>query len=140
MHRPDHQELLICRVGPRRGDDGIGLTGTLVGFLIFMTMLLFSAQVLVRLYATSAVTSAATRAAEAVAASPDPIGSVAGAQAAARSQLGTWGATRTRFIWKEVDAQQVVLEVDGVSPGLLPLPVGWRTISRTVTVRTERFR
>jgi hypothetical protein len=96
--------------------------------------------VLVRLYATSALTSAAERAAETVADSATPGTTTASAEEAARTQLGSFGATRTSFVWKEVDAQQVVLEVDGLSPGFLPLPRGWRTISRTVTVRSERFR
>jgi hypothetical protein len=130
-----------AEVSPGRGagDRGIAVVGTIVGFTIFLILLLFSAQVLIRLYATSALTSAATRAAETVAQSPDPAASVPSAESEARSQLGTFGATRTVFIWKEVDDQQVVLEVEGDTPGLLPLPAGWRTIDRTVTVRTERF-
>ena len=116
------------------------MVGTLVGFLIFMLLLLFSVQILVRLYATSALTASATRAAEAVADAPDPTSAIATAEASARTQLGTFGASRTTFDWKEVDSQQVVLEVVGVSPGFLPLPSSWRRIERTVTVRTERFR
>jgi hypothetical protein len=114
--------------------------GTLVGFSIFLTLLLFSAQFLVRLYATSTLTSAAARAAQQVAESPDPAAAVPDAEAAARADLGPFGATRTRFVWKEADFQQVVLEVTGESPQFLPIPAGWRTIDRTVTVRTERFR
>jgi hypothetical protein len=34
----------------------------------------------------------------------------------------------------------VIVEVIGQTPGFLPLPPTWRTIDRTVTVRTERFR
>jgi hypothetical protein len=114
--------------------------GTLVGFSIFLTLMLFSAQFLVRLYATSTLTSAAARAAQQVAESPDPAAAVPDAEAAARADLGPFGATRTRFVWKEADFQQVVLEVTGASPQFLPIPAGWRTIDRTVTVRTERFR
>jgi hypothetical protein len=105
-----------------------------------LILLLFAAQVIVRLYATSALTSAATRAAETVAQSPDPMRSVGAAEAAARNQLGTFGATRTRFLWKEVDNQQVVLEVEAESPTLLPVPSGWKAINRTVVVRVESFR
>jgi Flp pilus assembly protein TadG len=123
-----------------RDERGTAVVGTLVGFLIFMVLLLFSVQTLVHLYATSALTASATTAAEAVADSPDPTAAVASAEASARTQLGTFGATRTTFDWKEVDGQQVVLEVVGVSPGFLPLPSSWRRIERTVTVRTERFR
>jgi hypothetical protein len=114
--------------------------GTFVGFAIFMTLLLFSAQFLVRLYATSTLTTAANRAAEQVADSPDPAAAVPDAEAAARADSEIFGATRTHFVWKEADLQQVVLEVTGQSPGFLPLPSAWRTIQRTVTVRTERFR
>jgi hypothetical protein len=112
----------------------------LVGFLIFMMLLLFSVQILVRLYAASALTASATSAADTVASSVNPAAAEPAAEAAARSQLGTFGATRTTFRWVEADPQQVVLRVNGRSPAFLPLPVSWLTISRTVTVRTERFR
>jgi hypothetical protein len=120
-------------------DRGTAIVGTLVGFLIFMTLLLFCVQFLVRLYATSTLTAAAASAAERVADSPDPAAAAPGAVAAARQQLGTFGATHTTFVWKEVDAQRVVLEVHGDSPSFLPLPAAWRSISRTVTYRTETF-
>lgn len=121
-------------------DRGVAIVGTLVGFAIFLTLLLFSAQVLVRLYATSALTSAATRAAETVAQATDPESEVGPAEATARASLGTYGTAHTAFIWREVDGQAVVLEVIAPGPGLLPLPSSWRQIRRTVTVRTERFR
>lgn len=118
----------------------MALIGTLVGFVIFVLLLLFAAQVMVRMYATSALTSAATRAAETVAESPDPLLSVATAEDEARARLGTFGARDTSFSWEEVDSQQVVLHVRGRSPEFLPLVPGWQDIARTVTVRTERFR
>ena len=114
--------------------------GTLVGFLVFMILLLFAVQMLVRLYATSTLTSAAAGAAEQVADAPDPLAAAPAAEAAARQQLGSFGATRTTFVWEEINAQQIVLHVRGDSPSFLPLPAGWRIISRTVSVRTERFR
>ena len=116
------------------------MVGTFVGFSIFLVLLLFSAQFLVRLYATSTLTTTANRAAQQVAESADPAAAVPGAEAAARSGLGVFGATRTRFMWKEADTRQVVLEVTGQSPAFLPLPGDWRMIQRTVTIRTERFR
>jgi hypothetical protein len=131
------------RRGPahgRRREEGTGAIGTFVGFTIFLTLLLFSAQVLVRLYATSTLTMTANRAAQQVASSPDPPAAIPQAEAAAREGLGVFGATRTRFVWKEADLQQVVVEVTGQASGFLPWPSGWRTIHRTVTVRTERFR
>ena len=123
-----------------RREEGVAVVGTLVGFAIFLTLLLFATQVIVRLYATSALTSAATRAAETVAQSPVPALSIPSAEAAARAQLGSFGATRTTFVWKEVDADEVVLEVEGRSPEFLPVLPGWTRITRTVTVRTEQFR
>lgn len=123
------------------GDEaGFGLVGTLVGFVIFLVLLLFATQVIVRLYATSVVTSAATRAAEAVAQAPDPVAETAPAETAARRQLGSFEAARSRFVWEEIDASRVVLRVVAQSPEFLPGLAGWTRISRQVTVRTERFR
>ena len=127
-------------VGRRQMASGTSVVGTFVGFLIFMILLLFSAQVLVRMYATSTLTAAASRAAEDVAESPDPRTAAPAAVEEARQQLGPFGATRTRFTWLEVDGQQIVLKVQGDSPTLLPLPGGWKAIVRTVTVRSEEFR
>lgn len=121
-------------------DRGVAIVGTLVGFAIFMVLLLFACQVILRLYATSALTSAATRAAETVAGSPTPEAAVGPAEAAARQQLGSFGAERTTFVWEEVDSLRVVLEVKASTPQLLPVPYGWQLITRTVSVRTERFR
>ena len=129
-----------ARTAHHGSEHGTSIVGTFVGFLIFMTLLLFSVQVLVRLYATSTLTAAAARAAQQVAEAPDPTAAAPAAEAAARQQLGSFGATRTRFDWLEVDGQQVVLEVRGESPTFLPLPADWSAISRTVTFRTERFR
>jgi hypothetical protein len=123
-----------------RSETGTAVVGTLVGFLIFLILLLLSVQILVRLYAASALTASATNAAEMVADSSEPAAAVPGAEASARSRLGTFGATRTTFDWREVDPQQVVLQVNGLSPAFLPLPASWLSIRRTVTVRTERFR
>lgn len=134
MHRSVRAHLLNC------DERATAIVGTLVGFLIFLVLLLLATQVVVRLYATSALTSAATRAAETVASSPTPPSGVAGAEARARSELGSFGASHTTFLWREVDAEQVVLEVQGRSPEFLPGLPGWSRIDRTVTVRTERFR
>jgi hypothetical protein len=105
-----------------------------------MLLLLLAVQTLVRMYASSALDAAASDAAREVAESRDPPAAVAAAEADARARLGSFGARHTTFVWKEVDGAQVVLQVRGVSPGFLPLPTPWRTITRTVAVRTERFR
>ena len=112
----------------------------MVGFAIFLVTLLFAAQVTVRLYATSAVTSAALRAAQTVAQAPVPELEVAAAETAARDQLGAFASARVSFVWKEVDASRIVLRVVARSPEFLPGLAGWSSITRTVTVRTERFR
>lgn len=127
-------------MGPGRRDAGTAIVGTTVGFLIFVLLLLFATQVIVRLYAESALTSAATRAAEMVSSTPDPPTGVAAAEAAARQQLGGFGARQISFRWREVDDRQIVLEVTGRSPEFLPGLPGWSRLDRTVTVRTERFR
>ena len=122
-------------------EQGTAVVGTLVGFVVFLVLLLFAVQIVVRLYATSAVTSAATRAAEAVASAPGgPAVGVAGAEADARSQLGSFGGADVTFVWEEADASRVVLRVTARSPEFLPGLPGWSRITRTVTVRTERFR
>ncbi|HWG73528.1 MAG TPA: hypothetical protein VG184_05695 [Acidimicrobiales bacterium] len=116
------------------------MVGTLVGATIFLVLLLFAVQVVVRLYTTSVLTSAAFGAAQQVATASDQQGDVAAAEAAARARMGSFGRAHTTFIWHEVDAQQVVLEVQAYSPGFVPLPASYRRIDRTVSVRTERFR
>ena len=125
----------------RRGSAGVGLIDTTVGFLIFLTLLLFSAQLLVRLYASSAIGSAASHAAEEVAYSPDPAAEVPVAEADARRQLGSFGnPTRTTFAWGPLDGNVVVLKITGRAPGLVPFDAGWRIVTRTVIVRVERLR
>ncbi|HVA74726.1 MAG TPA: hypothetical protein VNF71_09195 [Acidimicrobiales bacterium] len=118
----------------------MGLIDTTVGFLIFLTLLLFSAQLLVRLYASSALSSAASHAAEEVAYAPDPPAEVPIAESDARRRLGSFGGPRTTFDWGPVGGDIVVLKVTGHTPALVPFDRGWTTITRTVTVRVERFR
>jgi hypothetical protein len=128
------------QTGWRGRDSGTAIVGTLVGFAIFMLLLLLAVQVAVRLYATSAITAAAESAASQVASAPVPAAEVPAAEGAARARLGGFGAEHTRFDWLEVDANQVVLEVTAEPPSFLPGLSSWGAIRRTVTVRTERFR
>jgi hypothetical protein len=116
------------------------MVGTMIGATIFLLFLLLAAQFLVRLYVTSVVTSAAYQAAQAVATSAGESSAIPAAQLQARQRMGTFGGAHAQFIWREVDAQQVVLEVIDESPAFTPLPHSYRRIDRTVTVRTERFR
>jgi hypothetical protein len=166
LHRPDQPQLLrsvvdlpkrrryqciagkLAPVGPRRfewwlrrGDAGTGLVGTLFGATFFLLLLLFAVQVIVRLYATSVLTSVAFDTASAVATNPDnQVAEEAVAERQAVDKLGGLGRAHTRFIWEEADANQVVLRVESETPSFLPLPASYRQVSRTVTVRTERFR
>ncbi|MHB1930163.1 MAG: hypothetical protein ACYDEN_12445 [Acidimicrobiales bacterium] len=107
---------------------------------MFLTLLLFCAQVLVHLYATSMVTAAATDAADAVAQAGGAPAAVPVAQADAVASLGGWGAAHTSFDWLVVGPDVIRLRVVAESPGFLDLPGVSRVIRRTVTVRTEVFR
>lgn len=116
------------------------MVSTFVGFTIMMVVLMFAAQVLVRLYVASVLSATATHAAEQAAFSSDPASAVGPAEADARTAMGRFGAERTSFHWIEADDRWVVLRVSGRSPVFLPWPEEWTQISRTVRVRTERFR
>jgi Flp pilus assembly protein TadG len=116
------------------------MVGTLFGVAIFLGLLMVAVEFLIRLYATSVLTSVAFDAARSVA--DDPANQAQQAVVAtttARRQLGSMAQGAT-FTWREVDGQEVVLEVRADSPGFAPLPSAFRRIDRTVTVRTERFR
>jgi hypothetical protein len=146
LHRPVVEQQLLNRRPAhaalvRTGHEaGTAVVGTLVGFLIFMVLMLLGLQTLIHLYATSAVTAAANEAAQQVATAGGQPGGVPAAEASARASLGSFGADRTHFDWIEVDAEQVVLRVTARSPGLVPLSGSLQRISRTVRLRTERFR
>jgi Flp pilus assembly protein TadG len=125
-----------------RPEAGTGLIGTLAGVTVFLFFLLFAVQMLVRLYATSAVTAAAFDAARRVA-STDTLSrplAIREAETNARGALGSFGRSRASFHWLEVDATEIVVEVTARPPAFVRLP-GWLgEIDRTVRVRTERFR
>lgn len=118
---------------------GTAIVGTLVGFLIFMILLLLGVQTLLHLYATSAVTAAAEEAAQQVATAGGSPADVPAAQVAAEQSLGTLGS-KAAFDWVEVDGQQVTVRIEVQGPDLLPLPAWMARVDRTATVRTERFR
>lgn len=123
------------------GERGAGLVGTIVGFTMFMVLLLLALQVTVHLYATSAITAAAFNAADTVATSTGSRTAAAAlAESRARRELGDLGGTQTAFHWQELNSHRVVLEVVCQSPHFLPLPTSFDRIKRVVSVRTERFR
>jgi len=119
---------------------GNSIVGTVVGFTIFLLFLVATVQVLVHLYAESALTSVANNAAEAVADSGGDPAAVPSAQASAEEALGGFGRDHTVFEWLVVDGEEVRLRVSASTPELVPLPAGFNRVSLTVTVRTQRFR
>jgi Flp pilus assembly protein TadG len=130
-------------------DRGSALVGAVAGVTVFLVLLTFAVQLLVNLYATSAVTAAAHDAARSVAAGRvdhDEPAAVAAAvsagEARARDLLGRAG-DRVSFSW-EVGADQVRLRVAAEHPALAVGPVarvfGWNRVERDVVVRVERSR
>jgi hypothetical protein len=120
------------------------LFGTIAGVTVFLAFLTIAVQILMNLYSTSVVTSAAYDAARQVASEGQrpPLDDDAKerAEAHARSLLGGLGEA-TEFTWIEDDPDVVQLRVVTRSPRFL-LPVvdgalGLDEIDRTVTVRLE---
>lgn len=121
-----------------RGEDGTGIIGTVVGVLIFLSLLLFAVQVLVGLYATTVVGAAAYDAAKTVAGADGGVGSRAVAVDDARRRLGRVGE-RASFEWGE-SPEVVVLTVRAPRPQFLPGSLGLPDVVRTVRVRIEAVR
>jgi hypothetical protein len=117
----------------RRGDDGTGVVGTVVGVFFFLTLLLFAVQVLLGLYATTVVTAATYDAAKAVAGASGP--TVGVAEDVARRRIGRLG-DQASFAWV-LDGDVIVLTVRVPRPVLLPLPMASHEVVRTVRVRVE---
>lgn len=127
----------------RRDERGTGLIGTLIGVLVFVLLMFFAVQVLVGLYASTVVSSAAFDAARIMAspgAAQDPLAR-ARAEAAAKHDLGRSGSTAS-FDWQARD-DAIVLTLTASRPTMLPSSITAitdKTISRTVRVRVERAR
>jgi hypothetical protein len=122
----------------RVGDEaGTGLLGSIVGVTVFLVLLLFAVQLAMNLYATSVVTSVTFDAARKVAGSQH--GSIAQAEADARTLLGGFDDRSLRFTWGG-NADVVTLHVLARRPTpLLPnVPFPFATVDRTVRVRRER--
>ena len=120
------------------GESGAGLVSTLAGVLVFLFFVLFAAQVLVHLFATSYVNAAAFDAARLAS------GSATVTAAAAREHgLGVLGSfsSRVSAFDVEVGATAVTVRVRADSPALVPgvmgRGLGSASIDRTVTVRRE---
>lgn len=133
----------------RRGRRGSIPISTTLGLAAFVGFLLLAVQVLVHLYATSAVTAAAYDAARTAAsfsarerpATPRQV--VSEAEERARQVLGRYGG-RARFDWSGSDDDSVVVRVHVPNPNLLPASLaraaGMDDVDRTVRVRLERLR
>lgn len=125
------------------GEQGSGPISTWIGFVVFLLILLFGVQVMVNLYATSVVSSAAYDAARLAAAGGGTTEAVSGAEARARDVLGRIG-DGARFDWSGTGSDEVVVRVQARVPGVLPAimggPVAFGQIDRTIRIRVERFR
>jgi hypothetical protein len=114
-----------------------------IGFLVFLSMLLFAVQVLFNLYATSVVTAVTFDAARRVAGSEGGFGSIPQAEQDARQSLGRY-SSRVSFDGYGTNTEEVVLRVRAVNPSFqipgIGGPAAFDSIDRTIRVRVERFR
>lgn len=130
--------------GRGRGETGSGLIAGVVGVAVFLVLLLLAVQVVLDLYARSAVTAAALDAASAVAGSDGNATSVAQADAVAnaRAILGSLGSG-ARFAW-QVTPAAVKLTVTVGDPSVLPTfaasGLGLNHLSRSVVIGREMVR
>jgi hypothetical protein len=133
-----------------RADAGTGLIASFAAVVVFLAFLLFAVQLLVGLYATTSVTSAAFDGARLVAGDrvdhADAV-ALAGARQAGeariRSELGAFGRTAS-IDWSGSTDQEVEVRVQGNAPRFL-FPglqdtLGTDHIDRTVRVRVEAWR
>jgi hypothetical protein len=123
------------------GERGAGLFASAFGLVMFLAFLMLAVQVLVSLYATSVVTSAAYDAGRYAARTGD----TGGAQARfARAVGGADVRASITVLAGSNGPDQVVVTVTGEAPTFLAgrfaadLPFG--TIDRTIRVRGESFR
>lgn len=145
-HGAAGQRLLRQRGTASRRDlaaeDGTGPVSTVVGVAIFLVFLLFAAQVLIHLYATSVVSAAAFDAARLVAAQGGIDRAVG--ERHARQLLGRYGRRGdVRLDWSASTPDEVVLRITGPTPARLVDAVaslaGLDRIDRVTRVRVERF-
>ena len=130
---------------PRRGS---GLFGTLMGFTVFMLLLIAAVQVLFSLHATTVVTSAAFDAARLVAgydSVADRCAATEAAESSLRQRLGRYLERGTVTLsWTCNDPETVRLAVRADHPAVLPGPLrglaGLGRLERIVEVRSEDLR
>ena len=132
------------------GDIGTGLIGSIAALLAFLALLLFAVQLLMALYTTTVVTSAAHEAARVAArGAVDQRDPVAVATARARGEarlrqlLGGVG-DRATLDWSSSTQDSVALRVRADAPRFLLPGLGGldtiRHVDRTVRVRVEQLR
>lgn len=124
-------------------EQGTGQLGSVVGVTVFLVLVLFAVQLVLNLYATSAVTGVAFEAARVVAGSDGGDGAVAEAEAQARSVMARYeaGGGRLELVWDLSSPDAVRVTVRASRPPLLRLvPFPFERVERTVTVRREQVR
>jgi hypothetical protein len=113
-----------------------------VGVTVFLVLLLFAVQLVLNLYATSAVTAVAFDAARVVAGEDGGDAAIDDAEAHARSVLAHFeddGGELT-LSWDLSSPDVVRLTVRASRPSLLPrVPFPFDRVERTVTVRREHL-
>ena len=125
-------------MGRLHAEDGVGLTSSVAGVMVFLAFLLLAAQILVHLFATSYVNAAAYDAARLAS------GSAGLSEAAATEYgltvLGSF-AERVSVFTVEIAAEEVRVHVEAESPALLPAAfgraVGSTSIDRNIVLRRE---
>lgn len=116
-------------------DRGAGLISTTLGFLFFLIFLLFAAQTLVGLYATTAISAAGYDAARVVATTGDA------GQGQARFDALRGGYDASISFSRQ--GENIVATINGTNPTFLPesfapaLP--FVSVDRQITIRVEEF-
>ena len=135
---------MIRTVPTVSGEAGSSPVTAVFGVAMFLFFLLFASQVLLHLYATSIVTSAAFTTATRVAA--EDVGCGPGgttAEQIARERLGGYGQRAELVVACTIDGEDTVVTIQAPSParGLSTIGYGLSLdgIERTARVRTEQF-
>src|SRR5688500_16773114 len=116
-------------------DAGVGLLSSVVGVTVFLVLLLFAVQLVLNLYATSAVTAVAFAAARQVAGADGGSDAIAAAEAKGRDTLARFeeGGGELAFAWDTSGDDTVVVQVTARRPSLLPrVRFPFDEITRTV--------
>ena len=134
---------------PATGHDrGTGLLGMVMGFTVFLFLLIAAVQILFNLYATTLVTSAAVDAARIVAGYDSVNGRCAAAvhaETAFWQALGTYGERGSaELTWTCDDPETVSLAVAADHPTILPPLLrgltGLGRMDRVIEIRVEDVR